>query len=179
MNSMAMLFKKEKAKGSEVHWGSVYQEYLPRIYNFFRFRVGDDAVAEDLTSAAFEKAWRARSGFQQERAEIATWLFAIARNVAIDHFRRTRHEVDWEAAEEMSDPFSVEEHFQRTDEARRLNILLMQLSLRDRELIALKYGAEMNNREIAQLMGLSESNVGTIVNRVVMKLRSAWETNHE
>ncbi len=50
---------------------------------------------------------------------------------------------------------------------------------RERELVALKYGAELTNREIARMTGLSESNVGTILNRVVAKLRNEWEKNHE
>ncbi len=179
MNSMAILFKREKTKETDINWDAVYQDYMPRVYNFFRYRVGDDALAEDLTSTTFEKVWRARRSFQEELGGMGTWLFAIARNVANDHFRGSRLEVELEAAEDEPDPFSVEEHFQKQDELQRLETLLAKLNPRDRELIALKYGAEMNNREIAHLMDLSESNVGTIVNRVVMKMRSAWEMNHE
>ena len=179
MNSMAMLFKREKATQEEINWNTVFQEYFPRVYNFFRYRVGDDTLAEDLTSAAFEKAWRSRSQYRQDTSSVGTWLFAIARNTANDHFRRNRLEVGLDAVEEMPDSFSVEEQFQRADEARRLEILLSQLSPRTRELIALKYGAEMNNREIAEMTSLSESNVGTILNRAVNVLRNTWETNHE
>lgn len=179
MNSIAMLFKKEKAITEAIDWNAVFQEYFPRVYNFFRYRVGEDALAEDLTSAAFEKAWRSRSQYRQDVSAIGTWLFAIARNVANDHFRRIKFEVGLEALEEMPDSFSVEEHFQRADESRRLEILLKQLSPRTRELIALKYGAEMNNREIAQVTSLSESNVGTILNRAVNVLRTTWEMQHE
>ncbi len=179
MNSMAILFKREKTKETDINWDAVYRDYLPRVYNFFRYRVGDDALAEDLTSATFEKVWRARQSFREEIGAMGTWLFAIARNVANDHFRGSRPEVELETVEDEPDSFSVEEHFQKRDELQRLEILLMTLNPRDRELIALKYGAEMNNREIAHLTNLSESNVGTIVNRVVTKLRNAWEMNHE
>lgn len=179
MNSMAMLFKKEKAGTEAINWDGVFQEYFPRVYNFFRYRAGDDFLAEDLTSTTFEKAWRSRIQYRQDVSAIGTWLFAIARNVANDHFRGGRPEVGLEALEEMPDSFSVEENFQRADETRRLEILLQQLSPRTRELIALKYGAEMNNREIAQVTDLSESNVGTILNRTVNVLRNAWEMNNE
>ncbi|HNC09842.1 MAG TPA: sigma-70 family RNA polymerase sigma factor [Anaerolineales bacterium] len=176
---MAMLFKRDKAKTEIIDWDVVFEEYFPRVFNFFRYRVGDDALAEDLTSTAFEKAWRSRGQFRQDAGSIGTWLFAIARNTANDHFRRNRLEVGLEALEEVPDSFSVEEHFQRADEARRLEILLSQLNPRTRELIALKYGAEMNNREIAQVTSLSETNVGTILNRAVKVLRDAWEMHHE
>src|SRR5512143_3361181 len=77
----------------DVDWDAVYAEELPRVYNFFRYRVGNRATAEDLTSLTFEKAWRARRRYRKDRAAIATWLLAIARNVAIDHFRSARPEV--------------------------------------------------------------------------------------
>ena len=57
----------------------------------------------------------------------------------------------------------------------RLCALLAQCSDRERELVALKYGAGLTNRTIAGLTGLSESNVGTILNRLVMRLRAEWE----
>jgi RNA polymerase sigma-70 factor (ECF subfamily) len=79
-----------------VDWDDVYREELPRVYSFFRYRVRGRALAEDLTSTTFEKAWRARHRYRRDRASVGTWLLAIARNVAIDHFRRSRPEVPLE-----------------------------------------------------------------------------------
>ncbi len=76
-----------------VDWEAVYREEMPRVFNYFRYRGLERALAEDLTSATFEKAWRARDRYRRERAAVSTWLLAIARNVAIDHFRRSRPEV--------------------------------------------------------------------------------------
>jgi RNA polymerase sigma factor (sigma-70 family) len=71
-------------------WDQVYAEQLPRVLNFFRYRVGDMAEAEDLTARTFEKAWRARRRYRSDLAGFATWLLTIARNVAIDHLRAQR-----------------------------------------------------------------------------------------
>ena len=49
-----------RASTAEPNWDAVYAEQLPRVYNFFRYRLRDTAAAEDLTSQTFEKAWRAR-----------------------------------------------------------------------------------------------------------------------
>jgi len=68
-------------------WDSLYEEQLPRIYNYFRYRVGA-SDAEDLTSETFAKAWRGRDRYRRDLGAFTTWLYAIARNVAIDHFRR-------------------------------------------------------------------------------------------
>jgi RNA polymerase sigma factor (sigma-70 family) len=74
-------------------WDAVYTEQLPRIYNFFRYRFGRAADAEDLTSRPFEKAWKARHRYRRDIAGFATWLLSIARNVALDHHRGLRPHV--------------------------------------------------------------------------------------
>src|ERR1700740_2987731 len=78
---------------AEVDWDAVYEEQLPRVYKYFRYTVTEPADAQDLTAITFEKAWRSRRSYRPERAGTSTWLLAIARNVARDHFRgRRRHE---------------------------------------------------------------------------------------
>jgi len=159
----------------EEDWDALYAEQLPRVYNYFRFRVGDGAVAEDLTSATFEKAWRARARFRRDLAGFSTWLLAIARNVAIDHYRARRAHAPLEAAGHVAggaDPADLEE---RHADWRRLGLLLERLPERDRDLIALKFGAGWTNRAIARAAHLSESNVGTLLHRAIAALRADWE----
>jgi RNA polymerase sigma factor (sigma-70 family) len=159
----------------EIDWNALYADQLPRVYNYFRYRIGDDALSEDLTAATFEKAWRGRQQYRRDRAAFSTWLFTIARNVAVDHFRRYRLSVPLEAVELQADSPAPDEIVEYEDDVARLSGLLAQLASRERELVALKYGAGLNNREIARLTGLGESNVGTILYRVVRKLRAQWE----
>jgi RNA polymerase sigma-70 factor (ECF subfamily) len=158
----------------EEDWDALYGEQLPRILNFFRYRVGDGATAEDLTALTFEKAWRARRRYRRDLAAFGTWLTAIARNVATDHFRARRPHVPLEAAAELSAGATPEELSERRSEFERLERLLGTLPETDRELIALKYGADMTNRAIAKAIGQSETNVGTRLHRVVQKLRAGW-----
>jgi RNA polymerase sigma-70 factor (ECF subfamily) len=160
-----------------VDWDALYADHLPRIYNFFRYRVGDGPEAEDLTAATFEKAWRARRRYRRDRGAFSTWLYTIARNVAIDRYRRRRPTVPLENATGREDGVSMDEVAQQHDDLARLGALLAALSARERELVALKYGAGLTNRAIARLTGLSESNVGTILHRVVRRLRAQWEVN--
>lgn len=159
---------------AEVDWDAVYARELPRIYNYFRYRVGDDAVAEDLTSETFEKAWRGRDGYRRDTAKFATWLFAIARNVAIDHYRRSGRELPIEEAAHISTGTTPEVDAMHLGDLDRLASLLSELGERERELLAFKFGAELTNREIAKVTKLSESNVGTILHRAVTTLRSRW-----
>lgn len=160
---------------AEPDWDQLYTDQLPHVLNFFRYRLGDTADVEELTARTFEKAWRARHGYRRDVAGFATWLLTIARNVAIDHLRaRRRYEpLDVAAAVPSVDATPEQEVLHHSD-AQRLTALLATLSPRERELIAMKYGAGMTNRAIARATGLSESNVGTILHRAVETLRLHW-----
>ena len=160
---------------AEPDWDQVYAEQLPRVLNFFRYRLGDTADVEDLTARTFEKAWRARHRYRRDLAGFSTWLLTIARHVAIDHLRaRQRYEPLDAAATVPSPDHTPEQHAVRQSEAQRLADLLATLEPRQRELMAMKYGAGMTNRAIAHATGLSESNVGTILHRAVETLRGRW-----
>jgi RNA polymerase sigma-70 factor (ECF subfamily) len=159
----------------EADWDALYQEQLPRIYNFFRYRVGHGPVAEDLTSLTFEKAWIARRRYRRDLAGFSTWLLTIARNVAVDHWRKQREQVPLDETVYAHGGERPDEAAERRDDERRLSALLAGLPDRERELTALKYGAGLTNRAIARLVKLSESNVGTILHRTVQTLRARWE----
>ncbi|HET7133260.1 MAG TPA: sigma-70 family RNA polymerase sigma factor [Gammaproteobacteria bacterium] len=158
----------------EPDWDTVYAQQLPRIYNFFCYRLRHEATAEDLTSQTFEKAWRARHRYRKDIAGFATWLVAIARNVANDHLRARRQHAPLEAAADVADACTPEDAHSHASDRERLAALLERLPERERELLAMKYGAGLTNRAIAELTRLSESNVGTIVHRAVQTLRRDW-----
>ena len=164
-----------QSAAQNVDWNALYADHLPRVYNYFRYRVGDGPEAEDLTAETFEKAWRGRMRYRRSRGAFSTWLFTIARNVAVDSFRRRRPTVPFDTVHGRADGMPLDEVVQRHGDLARLGALLARLPTRERELVALKYGAGLTNRSIAGLTGLSESNVGTILHRVVRRLREQWE----
>jgi RNA polymerase sigma-70 factor (ECF subfamily) len=159
---------------AEPDWDAVYAEQLPRVYSFFRYRFGNSADIEDLTARTFEKAWRARTRYRSDLAGYGTWLFSIARHVAIDHARTMRPHVPIDDAAAVAACGNPEDLAAKQSDAARLASLLLLLPDRDRELLALKYGGGLNNRAIARATGLSESNVGTILHRTVQTLRARW-----
>lgn len=179
MNIRTRNLKGASILAEETDWEAVYKEYLPRVYNFFCYHVIDETLAEDLTAVTFEKAWRGRSRFRRDLGAFSTWVFTIARNVATDHFRRRDREFPLEVAREQADPTSLEETVQQRQDFARLVSILSKFPARERELVAFKYGASLTNREIARLTHLSESNVGTILNRTVEKLRIEMDVDHE
>jgi RNA polymerase sigma-70 factor (ECF subfamily) len=165
---------RESIAAAAIDWKTVYAEQLPRVYNYFRFRVGRQADIEDLTARTFEKAWKARDRYRRDLAGFSTWLFEIARNVATDYLRSSRSHLPLEAARDVPSSANPEQDVSRASDMARLIKLMAHLSERQRELLALKYGAAINNRLIAKITGLTESNVGTILARVVEQLRSQW-----
>src|SRR5262249_48190640 len=130
------------AAASEEDWDALYEAQLPVVYNFFRYRVGASADIEDLTATTFEKAWRARHRYRHDVATFTTWLLTIARNVAIDHFRRRHQEEPLTVAFDVpSSADSPEQAVGLRSDVDRLAVLMGGLPAREREILALKYGA--------------------------------------
>lgn len=163
-------------EGEAVAFTRLYQEHLDGVFNYCVYRVGDPLAAEDLTSDIFCRAWRARHRFNPRQGKYSTWLYTIARRTVIDWQRRQgrRHTVplDEQLASTLPGP---EASSAEAADRRRLRQLVQDLPGEDQELIAMKFGAGMTNRDIAALLGKSESAVGSAVFRLVRKLRTLWE----
>ena len=160
---------------SEVDWDTLYREHVDRIYNYFRYRVGDSATAEDLTAATFEKAWKKRKKYRGEAHKFTHWLYAIARNVANDYFRKSPNLVSLDEASALSAEESLSEEVAEKLEFERLVHAIHKMPARTQEILTLKYGACLTNRQIARQIDLSESNVGSILHRAIQKLRQQLE----
>lgn len=149
-------------------------QFRPHIYKYLRYRGLEVEEANDVTSAVFERAFKKLASYDPERSAPNTWLFAIARNILKDYWQAAgkRHALPLEAVEEQPafDP-PPEEVVVRRETRRELIEALGSLDDRERDLIALKFSALITNREIASLTGLTESNVGVILFRAVLKLR--------
>jgi RNA polymerase sigma-70 factor, ECF subfamily len=162
------------ALDQDLDWNAVYADQLPRIYNYFRFRLAPGHDVEELTARTFEKAWRARAQYRRDLAGFSTWLFAIARNVVTDHLRADAAHLRTVTLTDPVEAMTPEDKAAHSSDLARLATLSAELPDRHQELIALKYGAALNNRLIAEITGLGESNVGTMLQRIVEKLRSQW-----
>ncbi|MHB8792380.1 MAG: RNA polymerase sigma factor [Thermoleophilia bacterium] len=167
----------EKA-GIVADFDEIYRHYLKPVYSFVAWRVDSRADAEDVTSMAFEKAWRAFPRFDPEKAAVSTWLFTIARNCTNDHFRNQGRKT---APVELPDDLrsdgrdDPEQRLQALELRQELVAAIKTLDEREREIVALKFGGCMNNREIARLLKISESNAGTILYRSLVKLNNQLE----
>lgn len=159
-------------------FAELYEQYLPKVFRYIQYRVNSMQLAEDLTSTTFEKALVNFSRYSSDKAKFSTWIFSIARNVVIDYYRVSQRKQTApleEAGEVPSKDLSPEEKLFQGEELARLQGYLAQLQQDEQEIIRLKFGAELNNRQIAKMLGLSESNVGTRLYRAVRKLRDSFQ----
>lgn len=150
-------------------FGRVYEEHVWRVYAFVAYRVPDRHLAEDLTQVTFERALRAWSRFDPRRGSEQTWLLAIARNAVIDHHRRHHREEPQEIELLAGATPGPEE---RLGASYELSEALSTLPDRDREVLALRFGADLSGPEIAGLMDLTLANVQQIISRSLRRLRT-------
>jgi RNA polymerase sigma-70 factor, ECF subfamily len=159
----------------------VYEEHVWTVFGFFGYRVRTRADAEDLTQLTFERALNAWERFDPERGTVGAWLMSIARNLLVDHYRRDRslQREDIDQLEEAGTSPHVEGPESDLGISAELADALGHLTGRERELLALRYGAELSGREIAALTDLSLANVQQILSRTLRKLRDELAPNAE
>lgn len=152
----------------------IFETYYKRIYNYVGYRVNCHFTAEDLTSQVFEKTLNKLGTYSPSKSPFEVWLFAIARNVVNDYFRsQKRHKLfSLDRFKELiSGSKEPESLFIQGEFNDKLQQALETLSAKERNLIALKFGAELKNTEISELLGISEDNVGVRIYRIMKKLR--------
>jgi len=151
-------------------FAELYERTFPRVYAYVASLLRDRAAAEDVTSQAFERAYRKRRSYRPARGSMDAWLFGIARNAALDELRKRKRTAALaaEPADVVREPDEAFEHALRRAAVRTA---LAALDPRDRELIALKFHAGLDNAEIAGVLGVSVSNAGTRLHRALTKLR--------
>jgi RNA polymerase sigma factor (sigma-70 family) len=149
-------------------------ELIRRIYAYVAYRVGDGPDAEDVTSEVFERALRYRKSYDSSRGEPLAWLIGIARRCIDDAFARPRPE-----AGEQPDVSSVEDL--EGEALQRLTVAAAVESLdeRSRDLIALRYGADLSARQIGEILGLKTNAVEVALHRTLARLRPELDNTRE
>lgn len=160
-------------------FADAYDAAVDHVYGFFAYRVKCRADAEDLTQRTFERALRAWERFDPERAPVGVWLLAIARNLLVDHYRADRSPRQDSLEEIPAGDLGTEMPAPDLGIEPELAEALATLSPRDREILALRFGADLNGPEIAELTGLSLANVQQILSRGLRRLRVRLEKPEE
>ena len=161
-----------RTAGEAVDFESLYRASRDDLYAYVASMLRDRAAAEEVTAVAFERALTRRSLYKPARGSPRAWLFGIARNAAYDELRR-RGRTEPAADPEEGQPPAGDPTAEIALRRAALADALAGLSRDERELVGLKFQAGLANAEIGNVLGISESNVGTRLSRVVAKLRTA------
>ena len=149
----------------------LYAEHASSVYSFLSYRTGDRVLAEDLLGDTFERVLRARRGYDRRRGSERTWLYAIALNCVRDNARRIRAETRALAhVVPGGDPVpeSAYEGLERRDALREA---LSTLSDSEREVMALRFGADLTLADVASVLDQPRSRVEARIYRSLEKLR--------
>ena len=147
------------------------QPLIQRVYAYVAYRIGDGAEAEDVTSATFERALRYRDSFDPRRGDAASWLIGIARRCIADAVQRGDTPTD--DLPELAGESHEELALSRLD----LRAAVARLDERDRELLALRYGADLTAKRIGELLELKTNAVEVALHRALASLRSQMEAS--
>ncbi len=163
-----------QAQSDASAFAPIYEFYFPRVYNYVRYRVHDPQIADDLTAQIFERTLANMQRYHANQSPFGAWLFSIARNITNDHFRAQKRR-RWFSIDNLfnhpaTDP-PPEHALADNDQKQQLLWAVSRLSERERDIIGLKFAAQMNNRQIAVILHLSEHNVATILYRSIRHLR--------
>ena len=163
--------------GNSEAFGQLYDAYMERIYRFVYFRVEDQQTAEDITSQVFLKAWSNLDRFQFSRTPYLAWLYTIAHNAVIDHYR-TRKVTTALDDVQLSQPDhseAVENDIDLTVEMRSVKSALQTLTDDQQRVLTLKFIEGMSNNEIARHLGKREGAIRALQMRGLQALAKQLE----
>jgi RNA polymerase sigma factor (sigma-70 family) len=149
---------------------ALYRAARDDVFAYVATLLHDRGAAEDVTAQAFERAFRKSRTFDSRKGTERAWLFGIARNAALDELRKRKRTAQLVAEPEDVAP-QPEEEMDRALRRAAVRTAVAALEPRERELIALKFHAGLDNAEIGAVLGLSVSNAGTRLHRALTKLR--------
>jgi RNA polymerase sigma-70 factor (ECF subfamily) len=149
----------------------IYDGYAGKIYSYIYHRTGDSAAAEDLTGDVFVRMLEAVQSDRAWTTSLQGWLYRIAHNLVVDHFRRQSKrdgpELDerWMAAEEAANTF------EGLFSSNQLRIAMRFLTEEQRQVVVLKFGEGLSNAEIAEVMGKTEGAIKALQHRGLEAMR--------
>jgi RNA polymerase sigma-70 factor, ECF subfamily len=159
--------------GERVALEELYLIHFDRIYSYLHMTVGNRHDAEDLTTQTFLRMLESIGRFRFQSAPFSAWLFRIAHNLSMDHFRANRR---WQPEEEVPEPIDSEER-SAEDEAfqsigrKSMLELIDTLSHEQQQVLTLKFVFNFSNREAATVLGKTEGAVKSLQHRALVSLQ--------
>jgi RNA polymerase sigma-70 factor, ECF subfamily len=157
--------------GDQQAYGELYDRYIERIYRFVYFKTFDKDIAEDIVSTVFLKAYERIGTFDATKGAFSQWIYGIARNAVIDHYRTAKQHVDIEDVFDLGLDERTEEKIDARDLLQKVEKYLTTLTPRQREIVTLRLWQELSYREIAEIVGGTEDAAKVMFSRTIRELR--------
>ncbi len=158
-------------RGQLEDFAQLYDAHSKSIYRFIYYKTHHRETAEDLTSITFMKALNAMESFDGDKASFKTWLYQIARNAVIDHYRAHKVTEDLDDAWDISDKTDIERDADFLLKIEAVQKYMQKLKPDQREVVLLRVWGGHGFKEIAQIMGKSEAACKMLFKRIIEKLR--------
>lgn len=154
-------------------FGNLYEDYVDSIFAFVFRKTGDREIAEDLCSQVWMKAMKALERFEtQEGASFKSWIYRIAQNTIIDHYRSKKEQVDIDEIAEIGFHENIAEVIDNKDKLTQVTIFLETLKPIEREIVILRVWDNLSYKEIAEITGKTQDNCKQIYKRSLEKIQA-------
>ncbi len=161
----------EVRNGAGETLGVLFDRYHTPLYNFYSKLTGDRTLSEDLVQEVFLRILKYRQSYQPG-TPFRAWIYQIARNARVDHYRKTPKHITFEP--EMAPAVMLKDSAQHSEEAELLHRALMQMPEEKREILILSRFQELRYDEIARLLGCELGTVKTRIHRAIQELRQTF-----
>lgn len=163
-------FKSGKNKES-TEFISIYEKYFSSIYRFIYYKTYNTEITEDITSQTFLKALENYNKYDSTKGSFSSWLYRIARNLVIDHYRKKNKTVNINDVWELAGNENVEIDVQNKEQHERIKEILKSLPLKQRDIVIMKIWQDMTYKEIAEVLGSTEAGCKMMFSRTMAKIR--------
>jgi RNA polymerase sigma-70 factor (ECF subfamily) len=170
---------KNAIKGESSAFGLLYDKYQPPIYRFIYLKVSHREEAEDLTHQVFLSAWQNIGRFENQGLPISSWLYQIARNRVIDHYRTKKHVLDIEDApsEAVTQHERLDDQVEYQMEIEKVKKHLHKLPADYQDILIMRFVEELSNKEIADITGKNAGAIRVLQHRALKQLKKYIEND--
>ncbi len=157
--------------GERAAFGVVYDAYVERVYAFLFYKTYHRETAEDLTSQTFMKAMEHIGDYDPRKGKFSSWLYRIAQNTFIDHYRARKLTVSMDEVFELAAKGSLMKDVEAKFDLARVQAYLGSLDAETRDLIQMRVWQDLSYAEIAEIVGKNEGAVKMAFSRALRELK--------
>ncbi|MFC1622580.1 RNA polymerase sigma factor [Patescibacteria group bacterium] len=161
----------ECQKGNLDRFAEIYDVYIKKIYSFIYYRIGHKQTAEDIVSTVFMKSMEKINSFDSNQGKFSSWLYRIARNSVIDHYRTKKDAINIDDIWDLGESDNFNDKFDANLKLKEVRKYMQKFSKEQKEIIIMRVWDGLSYKEIAEITNKSEASLKMTVSRILNKVR--------